>query len=610
MCGIVGSIGSNKTSEIILEGLKKLEYRGYDSAGITVINNQEFVTVKEQGKISKLEEIINKKLPDSDIGIGHTRWATHGVPSKINAHPHSSSKVCVVHNGIIENHQKLKEKLKKNGVTFISQTDTEVIPHLIQYHYKLTSDIKRSVIEAVKEIEGSFALAVIFKHNPKIITLAKKGSPLVIGLGKNENYIASDYYALSDYTNKIITLDDGEFASVQKDKIEIFDQKRKEIKKKTKTIESKKSQISKEGYEHFMLKEIFEQPKVIQETIETYVNQADSTINLANYPFDISKINKITLIACGTSYYAALCAKYIFEEIAKIEVEVDIASEYRYKNPILRKDNLMIFVSQSGETADTLAALKYVKEQKQKILSIVNAPFSSMANLSDIVIRTVAGPEIGVASTKAYIAQLAILSLLAIDIADKKKKITPQQKTDLIQDIVLSSGKITEILNDKNIENIKKIAKNLKRTKHLLYIGRSISQITAFEAALKFRELTYIDAQGIAAGELKHGTIALIDKKMPVIVIAPTNNLFDKTLSNAEEVKAREGKIIFISDKKGIQKAKHISNKTIKIPAINSLIDESITSVVATQLLAYYTAFFKKNDVDQPRNLAKSVTVE
>lgn len=610
MCGIVGSIGSQNTTAIILDGLKKLEYRGYDSAGITVIENQEFATVKEQGKISKLEKIIDNKLPNSEIGIGHTRWATHGAPSKINAHPHASSKVCVVHNGIIENHQELREKLRKNGCSFISETDTEVVPHLIEYHFKLTSDIKRSIINAAKEIEGSFALAVIFKHDPKVITVAKKGSPLVIGVGKDENYVASDYYALSEQTNKIITLEDGEFASVYKDKIEIFDDKKKNIDKKAKTIESKKSQVSKEGFEHFMLKEIFEQPKVLQETIETYVNLGDSSIHLPHYPFNIENIKKITLVACGTSYYAALCAKYIIEEIAKIEVEVDIASEFRYRSHPFRKNNLMIFVSQSGETADTLAALKYAKENKQKILSIVNAPFSSMANLSDVVIRTVAGPEIGVASTKAYIAQLAILSLLAIDLADKKGVISTEEKSNYLQDIITSSGKIEEILKEENLENIKSIAKSLKKINHLLYIGRGISQISAFESALKFRELTYIDAQGIAAGELKHGTIALIDKRMPVIVIAPTNKLFEKTLSNAEEVKARNGKIIFISNKKGLNQAKKISKKKIEIPETNSVIDESLVPIVATQLLAYYTANFKKNDVDQPRNLAKSVTVE
>ena len=610
MCGIVGSIGSKNTTSIILDGLKKLEYRGYDSAGITVVENHEFKTVKEQGKISKLESLINDKLPSSDIGIGHTRWATHGEPSKINAHPHESSKVCVVHNGIIENHQELKEKLKKNGYSFISQTDTEVVPHLIEYHFKLTSDIKRAVIDAAKEIEGSFALAVIFKHDPKVITVAKKGSPLVIGLGKNENYVASDYYALSEYSDKIITLEDGEFATIYKDKIEIFDKEKKTIEKKPKTIQSKKSTISKEGFDHFMLKEIFEQPKVLQETLETYVNLGDSTINLANYPFDIANIKKITLIACGTSYYAALCAKYIIEDIAKIEVEVDIASEFRYRSHPFRKDNLMIFVSQSGETADTLAALKYSKEHKQKILSIVNAPFSSMATLSDVVIRTVAGPEIGVASTKAYTAQLAILSLLAIDLGDKKGTITAEEKTKYIQDIATSSGKIEEILTEENIENIKVIAKSLKKINHLLYIGRGISQISAFEAALKFRELTYIDAQGIAAGELKHGTIALIDKKMPVIVIAPTNKLFEKTMSNAEEVKARGGKIIFISNQKGLLQAKDVFQSKIEIPKTNSLIDESLVPIVSTQLLAYYVALFKRNDVDQPRNLAKSVTVE
>ena len=608
MCGIVGS--ENSTT-IILDGLKKLEYRGYDSAGITVLQNNHFKTIKERGKIAKLEEALVGNISNAQIGIGHTRWATHGAPTKENAHPHSSSLVCVVHNGIVENHQELKENLQKTGAKFISQTDTEVIPYLIEHYLEKTNDIKTAITLATKEISGSFAIAVMFKDYDNVIAVAKQGSPLVLGIGENENFIASDYYALSDYTNKIVNLDDGEFGLIYKDRIEIFDENQNPINKKAKTIESKKNNISKDGYEHFMLKEIYEQPKVLQETIETYVSLTNSTINLANYPFDLSKINKITLIACGTSYFASMCAKYLIEDIAKVEVEVDIASEFRYRSHPFRSDNLMIFVSQSGETADTLAALKFAKENNQKILSIVNAPFSSMANLSDIVIRTVAGPEIGVASTKAYTAQVATLALFAIDLAVKKNVISKEGVSKLIGEVVSSASKISNVLEPKNVNNIKKIAKTLKRAKHVLYIGRGLSQVTAFEAALKFRELSYIDAQGIASGELKHGTIALIDKKMPVIVIAPNNKtLFEKTLSNAEEVNARGGKIIFISDKKGIKHSSKLTKTKIEIPTISGIIEEALVPVVATQLLAYYVSLFKKNDVDQPRNLAKSVTVE
>ncbi len=613
MCGIVGVVGSKNAVAIILEGLKKLEYRGYDSAGIAVLSNGKFKTVKEEGKIARLEAALKKDPLESEIGIGHTRWATHGRPSKQNAHPHASSKVCVVHNGIIENHQELKEKLQKNGVKFLSQTDTEVVPHLIEYYFEKTGDIKKSMLAAAEEIHGTFALAVIFKGHEDVIAVAKKGSPLVLGIGKNENYVASDYYALSDYTNEIIALEDGEFAIVSKKNIEIFDDRGAEIKKSSKIIEAEKNRISKDGYDHFMLKEIYEQPRVLEETIQAYVDLSNHSIHLPNFAFDLKKINKITIVACGTSYYSGMCAKYLIEEIAGIEVEVDIASEFRYRAHPFREDNLMVFVSQSGETADTLAALKYSKEHGQKILSIVNVAHSTMAQLSDSVIRTVAGPEIGVASTKAYTAQVAILSLLAIHFGFVKGKVSQQEKVKLLQELLESGAKMVHLFDDADIKNIKKIAHSLTSVKHVLYMGRGISQVTAFEAALKFRELSYINAQGIAAGELKHGTIALIDKKMPVIVIAANNSandLFEKTASNAQEVNARGGKIIFISDKKGIAKFGKMASKKIEIPQLDGIIQEALLPVVSTQLLAYYVALYKGNDVDQPRNLAKSVTVE
>jgi glucosamine--fructose-6-phosphate aminotransferase (isomerizing) len=662
MCGIVGVVGSKNSVSIILEGLKKLEYRGYDSAGIAVLVENKFKTVKEEGKIAKLEAALKKNSLKSEIGIGHTRWATHGRPSKENAHPHASSKICVVHNGIIENYQELKEKLKKNGVKFLSQTDSEVVPHLIEYYFEKLGDIKKSLLAAAKEIHGTFALAVMFRTYSKssncdgrlvqsaalsaaqcisntpplrfsptalstssqrdfeevlgeedVIAVAKRGSPLVIGIGKEENYIASDYYALSDHTNQIIALEDDEFAIISRKKITVFDENGDELKKSPKLMESRNNKVSKDGYAHFMLKEIYEQPRVLEETIQTYVDLSSSSIHMPNFVFDLKKINKITIIACGTSYYAGLCAKYIIEEIAGTEVEVDIASEFRYRAHPFRDDNLMIFVSQSGETADTLAALKFAKENRQKILSIVNVPHSSMAQLSDSVIRTVAGPEIGVASTKAYTAQISVLALFAIHFGFVKGKISAKRKSELLQELAESGAKMTHLFDAKDIKNIKKIAQSLLKVRHLLYIGRGVSQITAFESALKLRELSYIDAQGIAAGELKHGTIALIDKKMPVIVIAPHNknhDLFEKSVSNAQEVNARGGEIIFISDKKGIAQFGKMAKKKIEIPEVSGIIQEALLPVISTQLLAYYVALFKGNDVDQPRNLAKSVTVE
>jgi glucosamine--fructose-6-phosphate aminotransferase (isomerizing) len=613
MCGIVGVVGSEKSVAIIVDGLKKMEYRGYDSAGVAVIEKGKFQTVKEEGKISRLENALKKHKLHSVIGIGHTRWATHGRPSKENAHPHASSKVCVVHNGIVENHQDLRKKLEKSGAKFVSQTDTEVVPHLIEYHFSRSGDIKKSLLDATKEIHGTFALGVMFAGNNDMIAVAKRGSPLVIGVGENENYIASDYYALAAHTNKIIVLEDNEFAMISKDEIVVFNEKGREIKKEIQVMEVESKAISKDGYSHFMLKEIYEQPRVLEETIQAYADLSNNSIHLPNFAFDIKKINKITIVACGTSYYAGMVAKYLLEEIANIEVEVDIASEFRYRAHPFRDDNLMLFISQSGETADTLAALKYAKANKQKILSIVNVAHSTMAQLSDSIIRTVAGPEIGVASTKAYTAQISVLALLSIQLGFIRGEVSPKKKSQLLQELAESAAKISNMLEKSEVKNIKKVADSLANSKNILYIGRGISQVTAFEAALKLRELSYINAGAIAAGELKHGTIALIDKKMPVVVIAPKlakNELFEKTVSNAQEVNARGGKIIFISDAEGIAEFGKMADKKIEVPQISGSIQEALLPIISAQLLAYYVALYKGNDVDQPRNLAKSVTVE
>ncbi len=613
MCGIIGVIGSSNAKDIILSGLKKLEYRGYDSSGIAFYEEKKFTILKEEGKIVKLENSLKKRPINSSMAIGHTRWATHGVPSKENAHPHASSKVVVVHNGIIENYQDLKNDLTKDGVKFLSQTDTEVLPHLIEKNYLQHNDILKALIATSKELTGTYAIATMFKEHDNVIAVAKKGSPIVIGIGDNENYIASDFYGLADITNQIIFLDDNEFALIFKNQIQIFDVNGNEVKKIAKIIETQKNRISKNGYDHFMLKEIHEQPLVLEETIQTYLDLANNKINLPNFNFDLNKINKITIIACGTSYFAGMIAKYLIEQIVSIEVEVDIASEYRYRQSPFRDDNLMIFVSQSGETADTLASLKYAKAHNQKILSIVNVAHSSMAQLSDAVIRTLAGPEIGVASTKAYTAQIAVLAIFTIYLARLKNKIDDHKQSLYLQEIARASSKMNQMFDDNEIRNIKKIASKLTNTKQLLYIGRSISFVTALESALKFRELTYINAQGISAGELKHGTIAVIDKKMPVIVIGvrnKDNDIFDKTISNAQEVNARGGKIIFVSDKKGINIFGKLAKYKIEIPEISGSIQEALLPIIPLQLLSYYVANFKGNDVDQPRNLAKSVTVE
>ncbi|MFZ9469521.1 MAG: glutamine--fructose-6-phosphate transaminase (isomerizing), partial [Rickettsiales bacterium] len=453
MCGIIGVIGSSNAKDIIISGLKKLEYRGYDSSGIAFYEEKKFTILKEEGKIIKLENSLKKRPINSSMAIGHTRWATHGVPSKENAHPHASSKVVVVHNGIIENYQDLKNDLTKDGVKFLSQTDTEVLPHLIEKNYLQHNDILKALIATSKELTGTYAIATMFKEHDNVIAVAKKGSPIVIGIGDNENYIASDFYGLADITNQIIFLDDNEFALIFKNQIQIFDVNGNEVKKIAKIIETQKNRISKNDYDHFMLKEIHEQPLVLEETIQTYLDLANNKINLPNFNFDLNKINKITIIACGTSYFAGMIAKYLIEQIVSIEVEVDIASEYRYRQSPFRDDNLMIFVSQSGETADTLASLKYAKAHNQKILSIVNVAHSSMAQLSDAVIRTLAGPEIGVASTKAYTAQIAVLAIFTIYLARLKNKIDDHRQSLYLQEIARASSKMNQMFDDNEIRN-------------------------------------------------------------------------------------------------------------------------------------------------------------
>lgn len=609
MCGIVGIIAKKNVVPEILEGLKKLEYRGYDSAGISLIQDDHIATTKKQGKIANLELAISKnKKFTSSIGIGHTRWATHGKPSEENSHPHLSEDVAVVHNGIIENYQELKEKLQKSGVKFVSQTDTEVIPHLISLHLKKSKDKKQAVLDAIAELHGAFALAIIFKGDEDFMAIAKKGSPLLVGFGENENYVASDYFALDALTDKISYLEDGDVGFLNSKEIEIFDKHSKKVTREVKIIEKDVAKVSKENFAHFMQKEIFEQPRVIKDILDNYVS--GENIILPNFPFDLKEIDKITIVACGTSYYAGMVGKYLIESLARINVEVDIASEFRYRGAAFAQNNLNIFISQSGETADTIAALKYAKEKGQKTLGIVNVAMSNMAYLSDAIIRTIAGPEIGVASTKAYIAQVTVLVLFAIELAYLKKSIDQKTKKELILNLYNLPKKIEKIFAKETLNEIKSVAKTIKKYQSLIYIGRGISYPTALEGALKLKELSYINAFGIAAGELKHGTIALIDKKMPVIAIAPNSELFEKSASNIEEVVARGGKVILIGNKKGAKDLKNLIHKSVILPEVENVIEEAILSVVATQLIAYYTANYKGHDVDQPRNLAKSVTVE
>lgn len=625
MCGIVGAIGSENIVENILIGLRRLEYRGYDSAGISVLDDNSFKTVKQEGKIINLEDdiaesdlksFLNKNNKKEVLAIGHTRWATHGKPSQENSHPHSSSRVCVVHNGIIENYKELRKSLSLDGVSFLSQTDSEVIPFLFEKNLdkasgELTIDkIKLALKDTLREIEGSYALLIMIRDFPDLMIIAKKGSPLLIGLCEGGNMVASDYNALSDFTKEVIFLNDDEFALIHKNEVQLFDEEGHALHHDIKVMDEADGDVSKDGYEHYMLKEIYEQPRVVMDNLHQYVDLQNYKIHLPNFPFDLAQINKITIVACGTSYYSGMVAKYLIEEIANVEVEVDIASEFRYRSHPFREDNLMIFISQSGETADSLAALKYAKEHNQKIMSIVNVAQSSMAQLSDVIIKTMAGPEIGVASTKAYTAQVSCLSIFAVALGLKKRQIIFDQAKNYLDQIKFSSDVIEDIISDESIEDVKRVANYLKDFPDILYVGRGVSYVTAMESALKLRELSYLNAQAIAAGELKHGTIALIDKNMPIVALAFDNNLFEKIASNIQEIKAREGIVISICDNHTCDVLRPISKHLLQIKKPIGSIQEAITGVIFPQLIAYYVALFKGNDVDQPRNLAKSVTVE
>ncbi|MFT6333021.1 MAG: glucosamine--fructose-6-phosphate aminotransferase (isomerizing) [Lentimonas sp.] len=612
MCGIVGIISQKNIVPEILEGLKKMEYRGYDSAGISLIKAGQINTLKKKGKIVNLEaEVAENKNFSGNIAIGHTRWATHGKPSSENSHPHTSENVSVVHNGIIENYQELKEKLEKENCKFLSETDSEVIPHLISSHLEKTGDKKKAIFSALKELKGAFSLAIIFKGEENFMALAKNGSPLLIGFGEEnsgENYCASDYFALAELTNKISYLEDGDIAFLSNDSVEIFNSEEKKVDREIKTIEQNISKITKEHYQYFMEKEIFQQPQVIQNILNNYT--AENKVVLPNFPFDLKKIEKINIIACGTSYYAGMASKYLIESLARISVEVSVASEFRYNKAPFSQNSLNIFISQSGETADTIAALKYVKENDQKTLAIVNAPESSMEHLSDCIIKTIAGVEIGVASTKAYIAQVTVLTLLALDFARIRGEIDAKRTKELLKTLTKIPSKMKEILALESLNQIKKAAKLISTSQSLIYMGRGISYPTALEGALKLKELSYINAFGIAAGELKHGTIALIDEEMPIIAIAPNSELFEKSSSNIAEVCARGGKVILIGNEDGAEELKGIIAGSIILPEIENIIDEVLLAVIPTQLIAYFTAIYRGNDVDQPRNLAKSVTVE
>ena len=608
MCGIIGIIGKGEVAPLLIEGLRRLEYRGYDSAGIATLVNGSIERRRAEGKLANLEARLKEQPVTGTIGIGHTRWATHGAPNERNAHPHATDKVAVVHNGIIENFQELRTELEAKGARFMSETDSEVIAHLVTRYINDGLPPVEATQAALKRLEGAFALGLIFAGQPSLMIGARHGCPLAIGFGDGEMYLGSDALALAPLTQKICYLEEGDWAVITPKGATIHDMSGAEVARDIKLTAASGAAIGKGNFSHFMLKEIYEQPAVIGDTLGTFLNPLTRSIQLPDLPFDWAAIPKLTIVACGTSYYAALVAKYWFERIAKIPVEVDIASEFRYRTAALPKGGVALFVSQSGETADTLAALRYARSQNQHIVSLVNVPDSTMARESDAVLTTNAGPEIGVASTKAFTTQLTVLACLAIAAARTRGAIDHAREAALSAALTEVPARAAEVLN--HDERLREIAQNtLVDARDVLYLGRGTGFPIALEGALKLKEISYIHAEGYAAGEMKHGPIALIDDRVPVIVIAPSDELFDKTASNMQEVLARGGRVIFLSDAAGIARLGKAAKESVALPSVDPFV-APILYAIPVQLLAYHTAVAKGTDVDQPRNLAKSVTVE
>ncbi len=605
MCGIIG-IASNKPVSInIINSLKKLEYRGYDSSGIATLKNNLINEKKCPGRVDELEKILFKTPSDGNIGIGHVRWATHGVPNVLNAHPHSSENVSVVHNGIIENSDELKKELESKGLKFKSQTDTEVITLLIT-EFLNNSEPLESVFKTLNKLKGSFALGIIFKDYSDIIIGARRGSPLAVGYSSDENYLGSDSYALKSMTNKISYLDDGELCIITKNNVSFYDVNQNKINKKIHIVSSEENTSDKGDYKNFMSKEIFEQPITAKKCVNEYVDSLKKDINIYNFPIKPKEINKIVLIGCGTAFHSCLVAKYWFEELTNLDVEIDIASEFRYRKLKFNSKNLYIFVSQSGETADTAAALEICKKNKVKTCSVVNVVESTIARNSDWVLPIHAGPEIGVASTKAFIGQLIVLYILCLKISSLRSEI----KKDIYNQNIENLKKLPDSLKEtfKSESNIQLMAKEFLDARGSMFLGRGSSFPIALEGALKLKELSYLHAEGYPAGEMKHGPLALIEEGLPVIVVAPKDKYFEKTLSNMQEVIARGGKIIFITNNKKDSLSENI-RFGLRVPYLDDLLAPIILTV-PLQLLAYHVALLKNCDIDKPRNLAKSVTVE
>ncbi len=607
MCGIIGIVGKEAVSDRLVDGLKRMEYRGYDSAGVCTVEGDQLIRRRAEGKLANLVTVLKSDDAAGNIGIAHTRWATHGAPTTNNAHPHATGEVALVHNGIIENFKTLREELSARGRSFESETDTEVVAHLLSEQVEDGKSPEEAVQAVLPALRGAFALAIAFREQPDLLIGARLGSPLVVGYGDGETYLGSDALALAPLTQKIAYLEEGDWVVITRDGAAIYDSANNPVEREITTSGVSAAAIEKGNYRHFMQKEIFEQPTVVAQTLQSYIRPLEQQVALPQMDFDLRDIKRITIVACGTSYYAGMVAKYWCETFARVPVDLDFASEFRYRDPVLEPGGLALFISQSGETADTLAALRHSKENGQKIAVVVNVPTSSMAREADLLLPTHAGPEIGVASTKAFSCQLAVLAALAAHLAVVKGEMTREEEREVVKHLTEAPAALNAALA--HDEDIADMAHLIAPARDVLYLGRGPDYPLALEGALKLKEISYIHAEGYASGEMKHGPIALIDEAVPVIVIAPSGPLFEKTVSNMQEVRARGGKVVLISDADGLAEAGEGCMATIEMPKVHPLI-APLVYAVPVQLLAYHVAVAKGTDVDQPRNLAKSVTVE
>ena len=607
MCGIVGVIGSRQAASLILDSLRRLEYRGYDSAGIATLVNGHIDRRRAEGKLGNLAAVLERTPLPGTTGIGHTRWATHGAPTESNAHPHGTSRVSVVHNGIIENHAELRAELEAAGQEFTTETDTETVAQLVDLNLQRGMDPMEAAGAAFRRLEGAYALAMIFAGHPELIVGAQHGAPLAIGFGEDEMFVGSDGLALAPLTQRIAYLKDGDWTVVDRKGAKFFDAAGNEVQREVKLTRLTGAAIGKGNFRHFMEKELHEHPAVIGDTLHRMVNPATRAVALPALPFDLATVPRITISACGSAFYAGLVGRWWFEAVARITTDIDVASEFRYRTPPLPQGGLGLLVSQSGETADTLAALRYMHEQGQHVLSIINVPESSMARESDAVLETVAGPEIGVASTKAFTAQLVALACLALGAGRARGTLSASEEAQVTAALLEVPSRAAEVLDRQ--DEIKALAQRVALARDVLYLGRGNCFPIALEGALKLKEISYIHAEGYAAGEMKHGPIALIDKDVPVISIVPSGPLFEKVASNLQEAAARGGQVIVFSDKAGAAKLRGIATETIVLPDVDPFV-APILYAIPVQLLAYHVAVLKGTDVDQPRNLAKSVTVE